>query len=64
MSILFIYCCSHIVDENGDPHFEKIASHIDKLDEEIRHIAHSLLAACQHPQGNDKCERAFSIHKW
>lgn len=54
---------SNVVDDNGDPHFDKISTHVNKLDEEIRHIAQSLLAACQNPQGNDKCERAFSIHK-
>lgn len=54
---------SNIVDENGDPHFEKIAGHISKLDEEIRDVAQNIFTACQNPQGNDKCERAFSIHK-
>lgn len=52
-----------MVDDNGDPHFDKIQTHVDKLDDEVRHIANSLLAACKNPEGSDKCERAFSIHK-
>lgn len=54
---------SKVVDDNGDPHFEKIDTHVARLDEEIRHIAVNLLQACRDPQGGDKCERAFSIHK-
>lgn len=54
---------SNVVDDNGDPHFEKIQTHVDKFDDEIRHIADKLVKACQNPQGGDKCERAFSIHK-
>lgn len=61
-------CCfwsqsSNVVDDNGDPHYDKISTHVNRLDEEVRHIAQKLVAACQNPQGNDKCERAFSIHK-
>lgn len=67
--VVFVFChihthtTSNIVDENGDPHFEKINTHISKLDEEIRDIAQNTFTLCQNPQGNDKCERAFSIHK-
>lgn len=60
---IFFCVFSNVVDDNGDPHFEKIQTHVDRLDEEIRHIANNLVAACQNPQGGDKCERAFSIHK-
>ncbi|XP_031617430.1 pheromone-binding protein-related protein 6-like [Contarinia nasturtii] len=62
----YMSCLFHefnVVDDNGDPHFEKIQTHVDRFDEEIRHIANKLVAACQNPQGQDKCERAFSIHK-
>lgn len=53
-----------MVDDNGDPHFDKIQSHVDKmLDDEIKEIVNPLLKACQNPEGADKCERAFSIHK-
>lgn len=59
---------SNVIDDNGDPHFEKLATliapHVDKLDDEFQHIAQNLLSSCQNPQGTDKCERAFSIHKW
>lgn len=52
-----------VVDDNGDVHFEKIETHVEKLDEEIRDIAKNFLANCKNIQGSDPCERAFSVHK-
>lgn len=52
-----------VVDDNGDVHFEKIQTHIDRLDDEIREIANNILKNCKNPEGADPCERAFSIHK-
>lgn len=54
---------NRVVDDNGEVHFEKIQTHVDRLDDEIRHIADGLLKKCQNPSGADQCERAFSIHK-
>lgn len=58
-----IFVEGKVVDDNGDVHFEKIETHIDKLDEEIRDIAKNFLANCKNIQGSDPCERAFSVHK-
>lgn len=56
-----------MVDDNGDPVSEKmqerIQTHLNTLDEKLRNIAHNVFATCKNPQGDDKCERAFSIHK-
>lgn len=41
----YMNCLSHefkVVDENGKVHFDKIQTHIDKLDEEVREIANNL----------------------
>lgn len=52
-----------MVDDNGDPHFERISTHVKLMDDEIRQIAEPVLKQCTNPEGADKCERAFSIHK-
>ncbi|KAJ6641117.1 Pheromone-binding protein-related protein 6 [Pseudolycoriella hygida] len=62
----YMNCLFHefkVVDDKGEVHFEKIETHVAKLDEEVRHIASNLIAKCQNPTGADQCERAFSIHK-
>lgn len=58
-----IFVEAKAVDDNGDVHFEKIETHVEKLDEEIRDIAKNFLANCKNIQGSDPCERAFSVHK-
>lgn len=52
-----------MVDENGDVHLEKIHTHVDKWDEEIRLIAKNILSQCTHPVGDNLCEKAFWFHK-
>lgn len=61
--VLFVLTFSNVVDDMGDPHFDRISTHVDRLDDEFRNIAKNLLEACKNPQGMDKCERAYSIHK-
>ncbi len=58
-----IFVEAKVVDDNGDVHFEKIETHIDKLDAEIQDIAKNFLANCRNIKGDDPCERAFSVHK-
>lgn len=52
-----------LVDENGDVHLEKIHTHIDKWDDELRDIAKNMLNKCIHPEGPNACEKAFYFHK-
>lgn len=62
----YMNCLFHefrVVDDKGEVHFEKIETHVHRLDDEVKHIAMSLLKACVNPEGADQCERAFWIHK-
>lgn len=62
----YMNCLFHeakLIDDNGEVHFEKIHTHVDKWDEEIRAIAKNILAPCTTPVGDNPCERAFSVHK-
>lgn len=52
-----------VVDENGELHLEKLATHIEKLDEEIQLIAIHMGKKCLRVQGENQCERAFWYHK-
>lgn len=52
-----------VVDENGELHLEKLATHIEKLDEEIQAIAIQMGKKCLKVQGANQCERAFWYHK-
>lgn len=56
---------ARVVDENGDLHLEKLATHIEKLDEEIQSIAINMGRKCLRPPKSDnQCDRAFWYHKW
>ncbi|XP_055298989.1 pheromone-binding protein-related protein 6-like [Sitodiplosis mosellana] len=62
----YMSCLFHefrVVDDNGDPHFERINTHVRLLDEEIRQIVQVTFLICTNPQRVDRYERAFSIHK-
>lgn len=54
---------AQVVDDNGEVHFEKIQTHVDRWDQEIRDIATNILKPCTKPEGADLCERAFWVHK-
>lgn len=54
---------AHVVDEKGDLHLEKLATHVEKLDEEIQMIAINMGRKCLKVQGANQCERAFWYHK-
>lgn len=54
---------ANVVDENGELHIEKLATHIEKLDEEIQLIAIHMGKKCLRPTGDNQCERAFWYHK-
>lgn len=55
---------AHVVDEDGELHLEKLATHIEKLDEEMQMIAIHMGKKCLRPKGDNQCERAFWYHKW
>lgn len=52
-----------VVDDNGEVHLEKLATHIEKLDDEMQLIAIHMGKKCLRPQGDNQCERAFWYHK-
>lgn len=52
-----------VLDDKGEVHLEKIATHIEKLDKEIQDIAMNMGRKCLRPQGDTQCERAFWFHK-
>lgn len=52
-----------VVDDNGELHMEKLATHIERLDEEIQLIAIHMGRKCFKPKGDNQCERAFWYHK-
>lgn len=52
-----------LTDDRGEIDFNKIQSHVDKMDEEFRTIVDPMVKSCQNPIGDDQCKRAFSIHK-
>lgn len=54
---------ARVVDENGELHLEKLATHIEKLDDEIQLIAIHMGKKCLRVQGANQCERAFWYHK-
>nr|AXS77544.1 odorant binding protein OBP12 [Sitodiplosis mosellana] len=54
---------ARVVDENGELHLEKLATHIEKLDEEIQMIAIRMGKKCLRVKGENQCERAFWHHK-
>lgn len=58
-----VFVEGHLVDENGELHLEKLQTHIDQLDEEIRNIAVRMGRKCLYAQGDDLCEKAFWYHK-
>lgn len=51
------------LDENGEIHLEKLATHIEQYDEEIQNIAFHMGRRCLRPVGENSCERAFWYHK-
>lgn len=55
---------ARVVDDDGEVHLEKLATHIEKLDEEIQMIAINMGRKCLRPKGDNQCERAFWYHKW
>lgn len=62
----YMNCIFHefkVVDDNGEVHFDKIQSHVDAWDEEVREIANGFLKQCTQLEGDNQCERAFSLHK-
>lgn len=52
-----------LIDENGEVHLEKIHTHVQRLDDELREIAMNVLKQCTKPEGSDRCEKAFWFHK-
>lgn len=58
-----IFVEAKAVDENGEVHLEKLQTHIDSLDEEIRNIAIHMGKKCLYPQGETLCDKAFWFHK-
>lgn len=52
-----------VLDDKGEVHLEKLATHIEKLDKEIQDIAMNMGRKCLRPQGETQCERAFWFHK-
>lgn len=61
-----MYCMfeeADLVSETGEVHLEKIATHVEMLDQEIQNIALNMGRRCLRPVGDDKCEKAFWFHK-
>lgn len=59
----YMNCLFHefkMVDDDGEAHFEKI---LGRLPESMQKMAKQMLAKCEHPQGDNLCERAFWLHK-
>lgn len=52
-----------LIDKDGNVHLEKIHTHIDMLDAEIKDIAKNIVSNCPHPAGDNDCEKAFNLHK-
>lgn len=49
--------------DNGEIHLEKLALHIEELDDEIQEIAFHMGRRCLRPEGANNCEKAFWYHK-
>lgn len=54
---------SHVVDDNGELHLEKLADGIELLGPEIEAIFLSMGKRCLRPAGDSQCERAFWYQK-
>lgn len=54
---------AEVVDDKGEVHLEKLAAHVDKIDEELQDIAYNMGRKCLRPVGDSQCERAFWFHK-
>lgn len=50
----------NVVDDQGDAHFEKI---MNRIPDSMKEIARAMLASCEHPKGDNLCERAYWLHK-
>lgn len=51
---------ARVVDDNGELHLEKLATHIEKLDEEIQMIAIQMGKKCLRPKGESKDENQIT----